>query len=385
MDNLKKCEEFEDMSLKMELLRGIFQYGFEKPSEIQKTGIPAINTKKDCIIQAQSGMGKTGTFAIGLLNNIAPLKGTQTLVLSPTRELCDQTYNVINSISSYQQQKNKIKIHKSRGGTSTRDDRYGLQNKPEIVIGCPGRVVDMIERRNMYLRDIKCVCLDEADQLLDRGFIEQVKFVLQSVPENVQIVLVSATMPNEVLNLTKQFMRNPIEILVESEKLSLDGINQYFVNVLHDDNKFITLLDLYSNLSISQAIIYCNEISKVEFVTRELLRENFTVSKFHAHMRNEERKEIMESFRNGDTRVLVTTDLLARGIDVQQVSLVINYDFPMDSENYLHRIGRSGRYGRKGVAINFTTNSMEDIERVKKTEEIYKIKLEELPSDLDTL
>jgi superfamily II DNA/RNA helicase len=192
-------------------------------------------------------------------------------------------------------------------------------------------------------------------------------------------------MPNEVLNLTKQFMRNPIEILVESEKLSLDGINQYFVNVLHDDNKFITLLDLYSNLSISQAIIYCNEISKVEFVTRELLRENFTVSKFHAHMRNEERKEIMESFRNGDTRVLVTTDLLARGIDVQQVSLVINYDFPMDSENYLHRIGRSGRYGRKGVAINFTTNAIEDIDRVKKVEEIYKIKLEDLPADLDSL
>jgi len=376
----KVVESFDHMQLKEDLLRGIYAYGFEKPSAIQQRGILPVIQKRDTIAQAQSGTGKTATFSIAALQRLEMNEPQcQVLVLAPTRELAQQIHKVMKSLGTYLEVTTRACV----GGTAVREDIQQLANGVQIVVGTPGRVNDMISRGALRLKALKLFCLDEADEMLSRGFKEQIYDCFQYLPSEVQVALFSATMPNEILQLTERFMRNPVRILVKKEELTLDGIKQYYVAVEKEDYKLATLYDLYESLTITQAIIYCNTRRKVMWLTDKMKQHDFTVSAMHGDMYQKERELIMKEFRSGSTRVLITTDLLARGIDVYTVSLVINYDLPMNRENYIHRIGRSGRYGRKGVAINFVCD--EDEPKLRDIETFYNTKIDELPMEVDSI
>lgn len=376
----KVVDSFDDMNLREELLRGIYGIGFEKPSAIQQRGILPVVKGHDTIAQAQSGTGKTATFSIAALQ-ILDIKepNCQVLILAPTRELAQQIWNVIGRLSTYMD----ITTHVCVGGTAVREDVNKVQQGCQVVVGTPGRVNDMINRGALRLDKLKLFVLDEADEMLSRGFKDQIYDCFQFLPESVQVALFSATMPLEILQLTQRFMRKPVRILVKKEELTLDGIKQYLVGVEEEHHKFGTLSDLYESVTITQAIIYCNTRRKVNWLTDQMKQNEFTVSAMHGDMTQQERELIMKQFRSGSTRVLITTDLLARGIDVQQVSLVINYDLPKNRENYIHRIGRSGRFGRKGVAINFVTN--DDVETLKDLEKFYSTQIEPLPHDVSEI
>ena len=274
----------------------------------------------------------------------------------------------------------KIKTQLLVGGTSVESDKHKLlETVPHIVVGTPGRVHDMFRRKLLNASFFKILVIDEADEMLSSGFKDQMYKIFQYMPNNIQIGLFSATMPDDLQDLTNKFLRNPIKILVKAEQLTLQGIAQYYINLDNDAQKYETLKDLFSSLSISQAIIYCNSTRRVDDLQEAMLEDQFPVRKIHGRMTNEERNKTHKEFQAGGCRVLITSDLFARGIDVQQVSIVINFDIPRSEHTYLHRIGRSGRWGRKGVAINFQTKH--DSMRLKRFEEYYDTKIAEMPSD----
>jgi translation initiation factor 4A len=373
-------ETFDALNLREELLRGIYAYGFEKPSAIQSRAILPVLKNHDTIAQAQSGTGKTATFAISILEKIdINLRECQALVVAPTRELANQIQKVMLTIGDYM----NVHIHACVGGTAVRDDIRTLNEGVHIVVGTPGRVFDMINRHALRLNAIKIFALDEADELLNRGFKDQIYEIFKFLPESVQVALFSATMPLEVLDVTSNFMRDPVRILVKRDELTLEGIRQFYVAVEKEEWKLDTLCDLYETLTITQAIIYVNKRRQVDWLTEQMQKRDFTVSAMHGDMDQRERDLIMREFRTGSSRVLITTDLLARGIDVQQVSLVINYDLPTNRENYIHRIGRSGRFGRKGVAINFLTQN--DVQYMRDIEQFYNTQIEEMPMNVADL
>eukprot|EP00033_Pygsuia_biforma_P000054 GCRY01000070.1.p1 GENE.GCRY01000070.1~~GCRY01000070.1.p1 ORF type:complete len:409 (-),score=95.63 GCRY01000070.1:260-1486(-) len=371
---------FDDMGLKENLLRGIYAYGFERPSTIQARAIVPILKGGDVIAQAQSGTGKTATFSISILQSVDPEEPqNQALVLAPTRELAQQIQKVVVALGDYL----NLTCHACIGGTSVRDDIAILEKGCQIVVGTPGRVSDMIERGFLNVSKTKMFCLDEADEMLSRGFKDQIYGIFTFLPQEIQVVLLSATMPDEVLDVTDKFMRDPVRILVRKEEITLDGIRQFYVNVEQEDWKLETLSDLYSTLTITQAVIFVNTRRKVDWLTEQMTGKDHTVSSMHGEMTQKERDVIMREFRSGASRVLITTDLLARGIDVQSVSLVINYDLPSNRENYIHRIGRGGRFGRKGVAINFVTEG--DVRALREIEDFYSTQIEEMPLDVADL
>jgi len=242
-----------------------------------------------------------------------------------------------------------VQCHACIGGKSIGDDIRKLDSGVHVVSGTPGRVFDMMNRRNLRTRGIRMLVLDEADEMLSLGFKEQIHDIYRCLPTETQVVVVSATLPHEVLEMTTKFMVKPVRVLVKRDELTLDGIKQFFVAVEREEWKFDTLCDLYDTLTITQAVIFCNTKRRVDELTVKMREHNFTVSSMHGDMPQRERDYIMGEFRNGTTRVLITTDIWARGIDVQQVSLVINYDLPNNRENYIHRIGRGGRFGRKAL------------------------------------
>jgi translation initiation factor 4A len=374
------CDNFDDMQLKEQLLRGIYAYGFEKPSAIQQRAIIPCIRGHDVIAQAQSGTGKTATFSIAILQQLdITLKECQSLVLAPTRELAQQIQKVVIALGDYLE----AQCHACIGGTNVREDIHRLSSGVHVVVGTPGRVFDMINRRALNTRYIKMFVLDEADEMLSRGFKDQIHDVFKHLSEDTQVILLSATMPQDVLEVTTRFMRNPIRILVKKEELTLEGIRQFYVEVDREEWKLDTLCDLYETLTITQAVIFCNTRRKVDWLTEKMTARDFTVSAMHGDMDQKERDVIMRQFRSGSSRVLITTDLLARGIDVQQVSLVINYDLPTNRENYIHRIGRGGRFGRKGVAINFVTS--EDHRTLSDIESFYNTQIEEMPMNVADL
>ncbi|WVQ93421.1 ATP-dependent RNA helicase FAL1 [Kwoniella sp. CBS 9459] len=371
---------FEALNLKEDLLRGIYGYNFEKPSAIQQRAIIPIMRGRDVIAQAQSGTGKTATFSISALQSIdTKVRETQVLVLSPTRELAVQIQSVMLALGDYM----NVSCHACIGGTSVGEDIRKLEAGQQVVSGTPGRVFDMIRRRNLRTKDIKMLILDESDELLNKGFKDQIYDIYRYLPPATQVVVVSATLPHDVLEMTTKFMTDPIRILVKRDELTLEGIKQFFVAVEKEDWKFDTLCDLYDTLTITQAVIFCNTRRKVDWLTEKMREANFTVSSMHGEMVQKERDAIMAEFRGGQSRVLITTDVWARGIDVQQVSLVINYDLPSSRENYLHRIGRSGRFGRKGVAINFVT--VEDVRILRDIEQYYSTQIDEMPMNVTEL
>jgi len=373
-------DSFDNMELSEPLLRGIYAYGFEKPSAIQQRAIKPLMSSRDTIAQAQSGTGKTAAFAIGVLQQVnIEDRRTQALILAPTRELALQIQKVVIALGDYL----KCQCHACVGGTSVREDMARLEAGVHIVVGTPGRVFDMINRRALYTDTIRMFVLDEADEMLSRGFKDQIYDVFRFMPPKCQVGLFSATMPIEVLEITDKFMRDPVRILVKKEELTLEGIKQFYVMVDREEWKLDTLCDLYETLTITQCIIYTNTRRKVDWLMEKMQANDFTVSCMHGEMEQKERDLIMREFRSGSSRVLITTDLLARGIDVQQVSLVINYDLPSNHENYIHRIGRSGRFGRKGVAINFLTQ--EDVRAMREIEQFYNTTVEEMPMNVADL
>jgi len=378
--DVKVLASFESMKLKEDLIRGIYQYGFRVPSAIQQRAILPICSGRDVIGQAQSGTGKTATFAIGVLQCIDTQSNEpQALILSPTRELAQQIQKVVYALGNYM----SVEVHACVGGKSVGEDIRRLDAGVQVISGTPGRVFDMIRRKNLRTRTIKMLVLDEADEMLSRGFKEQIYDVYRYLPPNTQVVLVSATLTREVLEMTKKFMNDPIRILVKRDELTLDGIKQFFVAVEKEQWKFDTLCDLYDALTITQAVIFCNTKKKVDWLADKMIKANFTVIKMHGEMKQEEREAVMKAFRNIEYRVLITTDLWARGIDVSHVSLVINYDLPNNRELYIHRIGRSGRFGRKGVAINFVTT--DDIRILRDIEQFYATQIDEMPMSVADL
>jgi len=374
-------DNFDNMNLQEDLLRGIYAYGFEKPSAIQQRAIMPLVKGVDLIAQAQSGTGKTATFTIGILQRLDfSIPDCQALILAPTRELAQQIQKVVIALGDYL----NAKCHACIGGTRVSDDITKLRNGVHLVVGTPGRVYDMLCRNVLRPDRIKMFILDEADEMLSRGFKDQIYDIFQALPPRTQVGLFSATMPPEALEITQRFMNNPVRILVKRDELTLEGIKQFYISVEREEWKLDTLCDLYDTLNITQAVIFCNTRRKVDYLTDKMRERDHTVSSTHGgDISQQERDVILNEFRTGSSRVLITTDLLARGIDVQQVSLVINYDLPRNLENYIHRIGRSGRFGRKGVAINFVTQ--EDIRALRELEQFYNTQIEEMPAHVADL
>jgi len=371
-------DSFDNMDLRQPILRGIYAYGFEKPSTIQQQAIVPMTTGRDIIAQAQSGTGKTGTFSIGVLQLIDEnVQNEQAIILSPTRELARQTYKVITSLACH----TKIVIKEVIGGQfQNRYQSYkSTSKKAQIIVGTPGKVLDELSKNRIDCKTIKLLVLDEADEMLSKGFTEQVQKIFGHIPSKAQVGLFSATLSPEILEITEQFMNDPYKILIKNEELTLEGIKQFYIDVEKESYKYDTLCDLYSAISISQCIIYCNTRKKVHFLSNKLKDNNFTVSCIYGDMPQNERNRVMDSFRSGDTRILITTDILARGIDVQQVSLVINYDVPNEVETYIHRSGRAGRHGRRGVTITFVSGY--DYEQMKNLEKFYNTEFQELPAN----
>ena len=378
---VKIYKSFDDMPLKDSLLKGIYSTGFENPSIIQQKAIVPLIDKKDLIAQSQSGTGKTGTFCIGVLQRVNPsLNKTQGLILSPTRELARQTYNVIKDLGGkIEGLRVKLSIGGTRGDNFSRWER----DNDHIIIGTPGRIIDNVRRKKINLNSLSIFVLDEADEMLSKGFIDQIYEMFQIIPQNSQVALFSATIPEEVLKLSNKIIKNPVKILVKKDQITLEGIKQYYVGVERKEFKIEVLVDLFDTISVTQSIIFVNRKRDAECVYDFLKSKGFGISLITGNLSQDERNQVIKDFREGKTRVLLTTGLLARGFDVQQVSLVINFDLPQDKENYIHCTGRSGRFGRKGIAINLVTNR--EYSYLREIETYYKTKIEELPDNLKDL
>ena len=379
-DEIKKWDELD---IHPDILRGIYAYGFERPSPIQSKAIVPILQKRDIIAQAQSGTGKTAAFTIGALGRIDPLlNATQVLVLAPTRELTKQIAGVFTILSSMMKD---VRIKTLVGGTSTEEDVRSLRrNTYHVIVGCTGRVYDMLRRNALSPNQIKLIIIDEADEMVATGFKDQLYDIFQYLNNEVQVALFSATMSTDMNHIVNIITKDPVRIIVKKEGLTLEGIHQYYVALDDDKHKYEALKDLYGSMSVSQCIIYCNSVKRVADLYSAMTADGFPVCCIHSGMDKSARDESIADFRNGKYRILVSSNVTARGIDIQQVSIVINFDVAKCVHTYLHRIGRSGRWGRKGIGINFITRR--DISKLREIEQHYSTQIEELPANfIDTL
>lgn len=368
--------------LSSEILHGIYTYGFETPSEIQLKAVPPLLERRDVIAQAPSGTGKTGAFAVAALQtlDLADASFVQVVILAPTHELVTQIAAVVEALGS----RIAVRVKTLVGGTPVQDDlRFLKQTPPHIVVGTAGRVHDMMRRRAIASSRLKLVIMDEADEMLSGNFKDQMYQLFQYVTPECRVAIFSATLPPEVLDMTAKFMRDPVSLTMEAPKLNLEGIQQYFVAVPDDHIKYDALKDLFGQLTITQSIIYANSVHRVVNLYESMIRDGFSVCCIHSGMTRLEREKAFFDFRTGVYRVLISSNVTARGIDVQQVGTVLNFDVPADVHTYLHRIGRSGRWGRKGLAINFITRK--DVATMRRLESHYKSTIKELPADLSTL
>jgi len=367
---------FDEMGLKPDLLRGIYQYGLKTPSAIQQRIMKPILDGRDVIAQSQSGTGKSTIFCIAALQTADTRSNTtQVIIVSPTRELADQSRMLMTSLGVYL----TVKVRACIGGHSMAEDRRAFRQGVHVVSGTPGRLQELIKSGDLPTSHIKLFIIDEADEMLNAGFKEKIYSIYRHLPASTQIVLVSATLSQAVIEMTNKFMHEPVRILVKRDELTLEGIKQFFVAVEKEEWKFDTLCDLYDVLVITQAVVFCNTKEKVDWLAQQMREAGFAVSAMHGGMPQTERESIMQDFRAAKTRVLIATDVWGRGLDVQQVSLVINYDLPLSREQYIHRIGRSGRFGRKGVAINFVRD--EDMRDLRDIEQYYGTQIDEMPAD----
>lgn len=372
----KNINTWDELNLNTDILRGIYAYGFENPSPIQCKAILPILENKNVIAQAQSGTGKTGAFTISALSKLNLSNNTtQVLILTPTRELTTQITKVIRGISTMM---NDINIKTLVGGSSVERDIMDLKkNPPHIIVGCMGRVYDMLCRKALNYKHIKLLIVDEADEMLTSGFKLQLQSIFEYLNQDIQIALFSATMPSHMKSITDKFVTNPVNIVVKKEQLTLEGINQYYVALANDTDKYLTLKDLYASMSVSQCIIYCNSVRRVSDLYASMQDDGFPVCCIHSNMDKVSRENSLSEFTKGKYRVLISSNVTARGIDIQQVSIVINFDLPKCIHTYLHRIGRGGRWGRKGVGINFITRR--DVDKMREIEQYYSTEINELP------
>lgn len=381
-NNIKECDEYshikkwDDLNLNENILRGVYAYGFEIPSPIQCKAILPIISGRDLFAQAQSGTGKTATFTIGTLSVIdTGLPTTQAIILSPTRELSMQIQDVVKQLGSCIP---NLRTQLLIGGSSSNNDAKQLvDNTPHVVIGCTGRVQDMITRRALNTSSVKILVVDEADEMLSSGFKDQLRNIINCLSLATQIVFFSATFPQYATDIVNNIMNNPLHIVLKKEALTLEGIKQYYVALESDMEKFSVLKDIYSKLSMTQSIIYCNSIERVTELSNALINEGFPVCYIHSHMDKKSRENSISEFRNGKQRILVSSNITARGIDIQQVGIVVNFDVCKSVHTYLHRIGRSGRWGRKGIGINFVTRR--DIQTLRSIESFYQTEIIEMP------
>ena len=378
---INKENNFDSLNLSEDLLKGVYLYGFNEPSKIQIKGIGSINTGKDCILQSQSGTGKTATYLLGVMNRLETgITGCQGIIITPTRELSQQVFDVAGALGKYIEPK----IVKCTGGTNIQDSKAELKSA-SVVIGTLGRIHHMISDKKLNINKLKFIVLDEADELLTDGITEKLQTVFDKAPSSTQVILISATMSINVFNASKKFMHDPIKILLKNNEIVVDLISQFYVDVEKEDHKPDTLLDLFNLISTSQTIVFCNTISKVEKLEQSLKENNFTITAISSKMEQSERDTVVKEFRDGKTRVLLTTDLLSRGIDIPQVNLVINYDLPPNKETYVHRIGRCGRFDKKGVAITMVKLSDPiDAKTFNKLVYFYKTKIDVMPDNIDT-
>jgi superfamily II DNA/RNA helicase len=381
MESSETSDNFDNLNLHENLLKGVYLHGFVKPSKIQINGIKSINTGQDCIIQSQSGTGKTATYLLGILNRFTyDMTTCQGIIITPTRELSTQVYNVAVNLSKY----TNYKIVKCVGGTNITQNRNELKNV-SLVIGTLGRIYHMLLEKKINIHNLKLITFDEADNLLDDGLNEKIHFIFDKIPIGIQVLLISATISHNLFNISKQFMHDPIKILLKNNEIIINLISQFYLNIENEEYKFDTLLDLYNIISTSQTIIFCNTIKKIELLEHNLKENNFPITVLHSEMTQEERDNIIKEFRDGKTRILLTTDLLSRGIDIPQVNMVINYDLPNNKETYVHRIGRCGRFNKKGVAISMVKlNDQVDIKIFAKMKNFYKMNITEMPEDINS-
>lgn len=370
---------FDSMDfLNFELLKGIFDYGFKTPSKIQNVAIKEIYDGNDVIAQSQSGTGKTGAFTIGSLSIINPEeKNPQILVLATTRDLATQICTVFTNISKYMGISVQLCIGGTKVKTNSNKDPYKNIRTSHVLIGTPGRIHEYITLKAFDPQKLKIFVLDEADALLKDDFIDQIKNIIVELDANTQIAIFSATYPKAVIEIANAFMSKPKQILLKRENLSLELIKQYKIYVKFDDYKYATLVDLYKNLLIGQCIIFVNSIKSADELTEKLEVDGYAVGKIHGTLDGIQRNEVLKNFRIGLIRVLIATDILSRGIDVEQIGIVINYDIPRDRAQYIHRIGRSGRYGKIGVAINFVTDR--NSRTIHDLEYFYKTRIADMP------
>jgi len=375
---MENDNNFDNLNLNKDLLKGVYLYGFIKPSNIQKKGINAINTGQDCILQSQSGTGKTATYLLGVLNRLDNTSSCQGIIITPTRELAGQVYNVACNLSKF----TNYNIVKCTGGTNINENKHELKNG-NLIIGTLGRIYHMIDENKINIDKLKFIVLDEADELLyDTN--DKIYSFFEKIKKSVQIIFISATISLNVFNASKLYTKNPIKILLRNNEIVVDLISQFYLDVEIEDQKFDTLLDLYNLFSASQTIIFCNTIRKVEWLEQKLKKNDFSITVIHSSMTQDERDNIVKDFRNGSTRILLTTDLLARGIDIPQVNMVINYDLPMNKETYIHRIGRCGRFDKKGVSITLVKMQDQiDVKLFNKLKHVYKINIIEMPECID--
>ena len=372
-------DSFDNLNLSPNLIKGVYLYGFVEPSKIQIKGITAINTGNDCIIQSQSGTGKTATYLLGVLNRLENNMWCQSIIITPTRELANQVYNVTLNLSKF----TNYKISKCIGGINIYENKMDIKNT-NVIIGTLGRLFYILNDTKYNIHKLKTIVLDEADELLNNGVNNKLHSILELIPTGTQIILNSATMTLNVFNFSKKYMHNPIKILLKNNEIVIDLISQFYIDIESENQKFDILLDLYNLVSTSQAIIFCNTIEKIKWLDEKLKENNFSITILHSNMTQEERNNVLQDFRNGLTRLLLTTDLLARGIDISQVNMVINYDLPYNKETYIHRIGRCGRFDKKGIAISLVKKSDPyDLKIIHKLKSIYNIDIKEMPESLD--
>ncbi|CAA2969094.1 DEAD-box ATP-dependent RNA helicase 8 [Olea europaea subsp. europaea] len=345
-----KGNEFEDYFLKRELLMGIYEKGFERPSPIQEESIPIALTGSDILARAKNGTGKTAAFCIPALEKIdQDNNAIQAVILVPTRELALQTSQVCKELGKHLE----IQVMVTTGGTSLKDDIMRLYQPVHLLVGTPGRILDLAKRGICILRDCSILVMDEADKLLSPEFQPSIEQLIRFLPTNRQILMFSATFPVTVKDFKDRYLRKPYIINLMDE-LTLKGITQYYAFV-EERQKVHCLNTLFSKLQINQSIIFCNSVNRVELLAKKITELGYSCFYIHAKMLQDHRNRVFHDFRNGACRNLVCTDLFTRGIDIQAVNVVINFDFPKNSETYLHRVGRSGRFGHLGLAVNLIT------------------------------
>lgn len=376
-------ESFQNLNLSMDILRGIYTYGFKNPSKVQLDGIVKIQSKKDCIIQSQSGTGKTATYLIGVLSNIDNNNNNvQSIILAPTRELSIQIHQVAKNLSKFTNVNPTLCV----AGEATWSIKKSILGGSKLLIGTTGRINHLLTMDFFKMEHFKILIIDEADNLLSYGFKDSVFEIFKKIPEEIQMILVSATFPKDVHFLMNKFMIDPEKILLRKTELIVEKIKQYYIDVEEEEHKYEILLDLFAILDSSKTIIYTNSIRKLEWLQDKLCKENYPIAFIHGKMERDERNKIIEQFKNNEKRILLTTDLLARGIDIKNVNLVINYDLPKNFQNYIHRIGRSGRFGADGVAINFVKlNDDFELKNFHKLQQFFEITINELPENIKNL